>query len=238
MVDSIRKMYELYQKDGNIIIDYDAILLFYPDYYKTKVELENMRFITPEEANTYFNENYKSSEVYKGLTELAMSGFEIYSYMKHNKDRNYIFTKRIFESLVKSCINMCELIDYIGHYPSTFPVPTEQEKNPNMESLMDKYDIIVKYYLQDDIDKMQITSNTVTRIIDKLLENLEKLNILKSRISSNDWLLTFFTGEKSADEVIQEIEQFPLSDYQIKGKSEREERKEYLRRLQYNQNNI
>ena len=60
-----------------------------------------MRFITPEEANTYFNENYKSSEVYKGLTELAMSGFEIYSYMKHNKDRNYTFTKRIFESLVK-----------------------------------------------------------------------------------------------------------------------------------------
>ena len=115
---------------------------------------------------------------------------EIYNYMQHNKDIKYDCIKKILESLIKSCINMCELIDYIGHYPSTWPVPTEQEKNPKMEALMEEYDIIVRYHLDDDLDKMQITSDTVVRIIDKLFENLEKLNDVKSNLLSNDWLLT------------------------------------------------
>ena len=241
MVSSIIKKYEEYKKYGNIIMDYDEILLFYPDYYKTKVELENINFISKEDADKYFNENYKNSELYKKLTELAMAEDEIYSYMNHNKDIKYESIKTLFESLVNSCINMCELIDYIGHYPSTWPVPTEQEKNPKMEALMEEYDIIVRYHLNDDLDKMQITSDTVVRIIDKLFENLEKLNKVKSKISSNDWLLTVkLTGEKReqlTSELIQEIEQFPLSDYQKRGKSEREEGKKYLR-LQHGSNII
>ena len=36
-------------------MDHDEILLFYPDYYKTKVELENIKFITKEEAETQVN---------------------------------------------------------------------------------------------------------------------------------------------------------------------------------------
>lgn len=241
MVSSIRKKYEEYKKYGNIIMDYDEILLFYPDYYKTKVELENISFITKEDADKYFNENYKNSEIYKKLTELAMAEDEIYSYMNHNKDIKYESIKILFESLINSCINICELIDYIGHYPSTWPVPTEQEKNPKMEALMEEYDIIVRYHLNDDLDKMQITSDTVVRIIDKLFENLEKLNKVKSKLSSNDWLLTVkLTGEKReqlTSELIQEIEQFPLSDYQKRGKSEREEGKKYLR-LQHGSNII
>ena len=136
---------------------------------------------------------------------------------------------------------MCELIDYIGHYPSTWPVPTEQEKNPKMEALMEEYDIIVRYHLDDDLAKMQITSDTVVRIIDKLFENLEKLNDVKSNLLSNDWLLTVKLNsekrEQLTSEIIQEVEQFPLSDYQKREKSEREEGKKYLK-LQYGSNII
>ena len=241
MINSIRKKYEEYKNCRNIIMDHDEILLFYPDYYKTKVELENIKFITKEEADKYFNDNYKNSELYKELNKFSMLEDEIYNYMQHNKDIKYDCIKKILESLIKSCINMCELIDYIGHYPSTWPVPTEQEKNPKMEALMEEYDIIVRYHLDDDLDKMQITSDTVVRIIDKLFENLEKLNDVKSNLLSNDWLLTVKLNsekrEQLTSEIIQEVEQFPLSDYQKREKSEREEGKKYLK-LQYGSNMI
>lgn len=54
-----------------------------------------------------------------------------------------------------------------------------------MEALMEEYDIIVRYHLSNDLDKMQITSDTAVRIIDKLLENSEKLNKVKSKLLLN-----------------------------------------------------
>ena len=73
----------------------------------------------------------------------------------------------IFDELVKSSITLCKLIDYIGHYPTTWPVPKEEEKDIEMEKLLEKYDIIVRYHLNDELVKMQITSNDVARIIQK-----------------------------------------------------------------------
>ena len=49
MVSNMKERYEELKKYGNILLNYDEILLFYPDYFKTKVELENESFISKEQ---------------------------------------------------------------------------------------------------------------------------------------------------------------------------------------------
>lgn len=241
MVSSIARKYEEYKKYGNILVDYDEILIFYPDYYKTKIELENMKFLEQEAADQYFEKNYKKSKLYKKLVELAMSEDEIYDYMKHNKDLKYSSVKALFEVLVNSTINLCKLIDYIGHYPTTWPVPKEEEKDTQMEELLEKYDIMVRYHLNDELDKMQITSNDIVRIVDKLQENLDKIDSIKRKTTTNNWLLKRNLSDEKriefGEKLISEIEKFPLSNYQEKGKSKRKEGKKYLR-LQHGKNII
>lgn len=241
MAISLKEKYEEYKKYGNIIVDYDEILSFYPDYYKTKIELENTKFISKEEVDKNFEENYKTSGLYMKLTELAMAEDEIYAFMKYNKDFKYNNLKSIFEKLVSSCIKLCELIDYIGHYPTTYPVPSEEEKNPEMEELLERYDIIVRYHLNDDLDKMQITSSDVVRIIEKLKTNLQNIQTLKDKMSDGNWMFRRKISEEKSIEItsqiLSEIENFPLSDYQENGKSKREEGKMYLR-LQHGKNII
>lgn len=237
----IEEKYEEYKKYGNIITDYDEILVFYPDYYKTKVELENTKFIDKYTVDEYFEGNYKDSELYKRLVELNMDEAEIYQYMKENKNIKYVCIKALFVTLVQSTIKLCRLIDYIGHYPTTWPVPKEEEKNPAMERLLEKYDISIRYHLDDEIDKMQITSNDIVRIIDKLNENLDKLDSMKSKLKTNDWITKRkIPSDKLMEEterLMSEINEFPPSNYQKQGKSKREEGKYYLR-LQYGKNII
>ncbi len=239
MVSNMKERYEELKKYGNILLNYDEILLFYPDYFKTKVELENESFISKEQIDDVFEKNYRSSALYNKLVQLATND-EVYEFMKHNKDLKYASLKSIFDKLVQSSINLCELIDYIGHYPTTYPVPNEEEKNPKMEELLEKYDIIVRYYL-GDIDKMQITSDDVVRIIDKLHENLEMINLVKGIVASNDWLFTRQLSdeerEKDTNDIISGIDSFPLSACQKQNQSSREEDKKYLR-LQHGKNII
>ncbi len=236
----MKERYEELKKFGNILLNYNEILLFYPDYFKTKIELQNESFISKEHIDRVFEENYKSSILYDRLVKLAMDKEEIYEFMKHNKDLKYASLKSIFDKLVESSINLCELIDYIGHYPTTYPVPKEEEKNLKMEELLEKYDITIRYYL-GDIGEVQIISNDVVRIIDKLNENLEMINIVKGKVEGNEWLFTRqlsdIEREKVTNEIINDIESFPLSSYQKQNKSLREEEKKYLR-LQYGKNVI
>ena len=240
MVSSMKERYEELKKCGNILLNYDEILLFYPDYFKTKVELEKESFISKELVDDAFEKSYRDSALYDKLVQLAMANDEIHDFMKHNKNLKYASLKRVFEKLVQSSIDLCELIDYIGHYPTTYPVPKEEEKNSEMEELLEKYDIIVRYYL-GDIDKMQITSDDVVRIIDKLHENLEMINAIKEIVAFNDWLFTRQLSdeerEKDTNDIINSIDSFPLSTYQKQNQSSREEGKKYLR-LQHGKNII
>ena len=61
MVSSMKERYEELKKCGNILLNYDEILLFYPDYFKTKVELENESFISKEQVDDTFEKNYRDS---------------------------------------------------------------------------------------------------------------------------------------------------------------------------------
>lgn len=233
MTSEIAKKYEYYKKDGNIIMDYDEILIFYPDYFKTKNELEQLKFISKEEADEYFENHYKSSILYEKLTALAMDEDEIYNFMKRNMEFKYSQFSLLFKESVSSVIQLCELIDYIGHYPTTWPVPKEEEKNPKLEWLLEQYDIIVRYYSYDELDKMQITSDDVVRIIETLKCRLSYVNSVLKITYNNEWLLTRKTSEEENVELInqafEDIKWFPLSNYQTENKSKREEGKMYLR---------
>ncbi len=241
MVSVMKERYEELKKCRNILLNYDEILLFYPDYYKTKVELENEVFISKEQADEAFEKNYKGSALYDKLVQLAMASDEIYEVMKHNKNLKYASLKSIFDKLLQSSIDLCELIDYIGHYPTTYPVPRAEEKNPKMEELLEMYDILARYYLGDDMDEMKITSDDVVRIIDKLNENLKTIREIKEKIASDEWLFTRQLSdvqrEKNTNDIINDIESFPLSVYQKQNRSFREEGKRYLR-LQHGNNVI
>lgn len=214
--------------------------MYYPDYFKTKIELENEKFISKLENDILFEENYKNSDLYKKLVKLAMAEDEIYEFMKLNQDSKYNSLKKIYNAAIKSCIDLCELIDYIGHYPTTYPVPTEEEKNVKMEQLLEEYDIMVRYHL-GDIDEMQIMSDDVVRIIEKLENNLSIVSTIKQRVKEKDWRFTRKMSEadrkKCTDSLIYEINEFPLSFYQKKNQSIREEGKKYLR-LQHGKNII
>ena len=56
MINSIRKKYEEYKNCRNIIMDHDEILLFYPDYYKTKVELDGRNGYIDKNGSEYWND--------------------------------------------------------------------------------------------------------------------------------------------------------------------------------------
>ncbi len=129
----------------------------------------------------------------------------------------------MFKKTNAAAIQLCKLIDYIGHYPTTWPVPKEEEKNPEMEELLEKYDIIIRYHLNDELDKMQITSDDVVRIIETLKIRMEYVNSIIRITYNNDWLFTKKgtdeENKKFFDQVIEDLNWFPLSCYQEKDKS-------------------
>lgn len=240
MTSTIEKRYEDYKKFRNISIDYDEILIFYPDYYKTKIELEQLKFISKEEAIKYFESHYKNSKLYDKLINLKIAEDDIYRLMRKSMEFKYLCLDLLFKKTVFSVIELCELIDYIGHYPTTIPVPKDEEKNLKMENLLEQYDIIVRYHLNDELDKMQMCSDDVVRIIETLKHRLSYVDLLLKITSNNDWMFTVDNLEeniKTFDQIMESIKSFPLSSYQKKGKSKRQEGEMYLR-CQYGNNII
>ena len=229
----MKERYNELKESPRILVTYSDILSFYPDYYKKKVELENMEFFSKEEIDADFETAYDKTDLYDKLVELGMAKDEIHDVMSHNKDLKYDRLKAIFEALVKSSIDLCDLIDYIGHYPTTYPVPKEEEKDPRMEALLDKADIMVRYYAYDDIDEMQIMSDDVVRIIEKLSNNLYGIDLVSTLSTTQHYCERHCSDEalkESTKLIIDEINTFPPSCYQMEGKSHREEGKMYLRK--------
>ena len=229
MLNYNKKLKEL-KKYKNNLIDYYEILSYYPDYYKTKIELEKTEFPPYLEIQKIFDEEYKDTEFYKDLNYNSdLSSQVIYNYMKKNKDLKYSSLKKMFDALVSSSINLCDLIDYIGHYP------IQEEKNSGMEELLNKYDIIIKYYLEDDIDGIKIISNDIVRIIEKLEENLGALSSIKDIINDKNWMFVKgMTDEEMSKEVentIEIINNFPQSLGQEQNKDKK------VLKLKYDNNN-
>lgn len=237
MVSSMKERYEELKKYPNMLLDYNAILAFYPDYYKIKENLKHELFLAKRKIDKAFEKNYRSSDLYNKLKEENFSEEEIYEYTRQNKDEKYNYLELVFNTLLSQSIDLCDLIDYIGHYPDTYPVPLEEEKNPNMEKLLEKYDIIVRYHLDDDLGEMQIQAEDIVRIIEKLEDNLGCIKQLKLSFKDENFINNWFCIKNITDEerkemwssTLDKIKDFPLSESQKQGKSKREKGKHYLR---------
>lgn len=241
----MEKNFNYSEYDGNLcdgfrkyrreILNYDTILDYVPYYHEIREYLKNIKFISREEAFKYACDNYKNASFYKYLSDLAMDDEEIENVVVENALLKYdCLITGTLEYSVKHAINLCNLIEYIGKYPTTYPVPREDEKNADMEELMEKYDIIVRYYMNDDIDDMQILSDDLVRIVDNLNINLKVIREIINVISNNEWLLDRkMTGKQYIEEYlrIKSTLEFPISFYQANyGTSHREEAKKYIKR--------
>lgn len=217
------------------ILDYDTILDYVPYYHEIREYLKNIKFISREEAIKYASDNYKNASFYKYLSDLAMNDEEIRKVVIDNTLLKYdCLITGILEYSVSHTINLCNLIEYIGNYPTTYPVPREDEKNYAMEQLMEKYDIMVRYYMYDDVDKMQIHADDLVRIVDNLNINLKVIRKNINSVSNNEWLLNKKLTDKQYIEEYNRIKsylEFPSSFSQLNyGVSNREKGKKYIRR--------
>lgn len=217
------------------ILDYDTILDYVPYYHEIREYLKNIKFISREETIKYANDNYKNASFYKYLSDLSMDEEEIRKAVIDNALLKYdCLITGILEYSANHTINLYNLIEYIGNYPTTYPVPREDEKNYAMEQLMEKYDIIVRYYMYDDVDRMQIRADDIVRIVDNLNINLKVIRKNINSVSNNEWLLYRKMTDKQYIEEYNRIKsnlEFPLSFSQLNyGVSNREEAKKYIRR--------
>lgn len=99
---------------------------------------------------------------------------------------------------------------------------------------MEKYDVMVRYYMYDDVDRMQIRADDIVRIVDNLNINLKVIRKNINSVSNNEWLLYRKMTDKQYIEEYNRIKsnlEFPLSFSQLNyGVSNREEAKKYIRR--------
>lgn len=231
---SMEKRYEELKKCPTLMLNYDDILLICPDYFKMRMELLLEEFTSKEEIDKEFEKYYKKSDYYTLLLDIPFGNEqEHHDIVANIKDRRYEHLKLIFEEALRTNIKLCELIDYIGHYPETFPVPKEEEKKPEFEKMLDEYDISVRYYAHDDIDYMQISSNDIIRIIDKINSNFKIMEKAKNK-TIEEYCMDYPDEDTLAEcrkDIFEDIHAFPRSLNQELGKSKREEDRMYQIRL-------
>lgn len=215
----------------NNIYDYDTIIRIVPYYDEIKAYLENIRIISEQEVMEWSKNHYTNSIAYSKLKEELLDEEEIKKQILNHTQLRYRMFQKFLSPMQNSAKECCDLIEYIGHYPTKYPVPTEEEKNTELEKLLEQYDIIVRYYA-GDLTKMQIDGDTIIRTVTHLNYCLEYIKKLTASINNKDaYLKTYFTSENykvGLEDIISKAT-FPLSSYQEEGKSRREEGKRYLR---------
>ena len=198
---NIKENYEILKESPNVILDYDEILSFYPTYYKDRTILANEKpLMDLEEFHARYTDVYTESdqfkENYNKLREEGMSDYDIDTKLLKKLTEKWYWLSDIIYDTRNSAITLLDLIDYVGNYPTTYPVPTSEELRPDMEELMDKYDISVRYYMYDDLDKMQTYGDDVVRLIEAAKDRIECFKMLKGHINDEEWMKNFVTKTK------------------------------------------
>ena len=225
----VKEWYKIIKESPDMLLDNDEILSFYPDYYKVreKIETDSVELPMINKTIAYFNANYKTSDRYKELKENGLNEEEIYNSMLKDTTDKY---NRLYKSVLKAkdkCIDLCDLIDYIGHYPERYPRPRPEEQNEKLEKLMDKYDIAVAYH-SDGLSayRLKITSGDMVRLIETLKSKVKIFDLQRVYLESYRW--AFNTDkleeiEEKHENLEEAIEDFPKSIEQLNGTTKKEE---------------
>lgn len=214
--------------DSYSIVDYDVILRLFPYYDEIREYFKQYKIIDKEELVKFIQENYRSSKTYEqfmgAIKEERLKTIVIDQALKKHE-----VLENVVEAYRQDGIKCCDVIEYIGTYPPRYPVPLEEEKNSRLEELLEQYDIIVRYYAHDDLDKMQIEGDDVNRLIQTVDKDLAHMKEIGERAKTpQEYLETKDDYQPLLDYVKKDLE-FPLSIAQQQGKSRREEGKQYLR---------
>ena len=115
----------------------------------------------------------------------------------------------------------CDLAEYIDFYPSTYPVPKEEEQNEDLEQLLEEYDILPTYVPWDDMEGIFIRGTDINRLREAIL-SCHKFAYLCCLLTTTDpdYLQSIETATAMAPTPEQE-----------QGKSYRKTMKENLRTL-------
>ena len=225
-----------------MLLDNDEILSFYPDYYKVreKIEADSVDLPMINKTVAYFNANYKTSDKYKELKDAGLSEEEIYNSMFKDTSGKY---NRLYKSVLKAkekCIDLCDLIDYIGHYPERYPKPRPEEQNEKLEALMDKYDIAVAYHSDGlSAHRLKITSGDMVRLIETLKSKVKIFDLQRVHLESYRWVFDsdkLEEVEEKHDILAEVIEDFPKSIEQLNGTTKKEEMHKQLVKKMENMN--
>ena len=126
-------------------------------------------------------------------------------------------------------VNCCDLVEYIGNYPTNYPYPNKRKIKPKLEKLMQDYDIMPIYYAWDDIEGLQINGDDIKRISSTLDRSIRTLVDVSTR--ANDVFRYQYPLDE--EEYVQQIRSqiaFPSSAYQERGKTFRKECQTMLKR--------
>jgi len=212
--------------DGQLC-EHTDLLKYCPDYEKEKAFLESVRTIPWEEIKTYVESNYVSSNIYEleGNENLRI-GIPYNVLMKYDvlalARVRYAVLNELLEKCKNQAIEICNIIDYLINYPTRYPIPLEEEKNPELEALLEKYDMIIRYYLHDDIDGLQIDGDTIKRLVKTLYERDYDIKGIIVTMSDLDGYILFKqnkSGFYESASYMHSLVEFPLSYAQEQGRS-------------------
>ena len=142
--------------------------------------------------------------------------------------QRYNVVKQMFQECQEMGINCCDLIEYIGNYPSNYPYPNKKQKDPRLEKLMQEYDIMPTYYSWDDIEGLQINGDDIIRISSTLDRSVQALVELNTKANDVFGYQYSFDEEEFVQTIRRRIA-FPQSAYQERGKSFRNECQKMLK---------
>lgn len=222
--------------DSCCVVDYDVILKMFPYYEEIREYLKGYTIIDKEELKIFIEKNYQASETYQkyqgAISEERLKEIILNQAMKKHK-----ILEQVVNAYCQDGIKCCDVIEYIGTYPPTWPVPKKEEKDERLEALLEQYDIIVRYYADDDLDKMQISGDDINRLIQTIDKDLNQLKTIGKRAKEPEEYLKYKDDYQPLLEYVKKDMEFPLSTAQQNGKSRREEGKRYLR-IQHGKNII
>lgn len=141
--------------------------------------------------------------------------------------RRYDVVNQMFEECKAMGLNCCDLVEYIGNYPTNYPFPNGQKIDSRLEQLLQEYDIMPTYYTWDDIEGLQINGDDITRIsstLDRSIKALVEVNTIANDVFGYQYP---FDEEEFVHTIRSQIT-FPQSVYQERGKSFRGECKKML----------